>query len=660
MKIITACPLDCPDSCALEVTVELGKIVDIDAAPVGEQANPLTDGWICKKVKHHAERVYSKERIMTPLIRTGAKGSGQFRSASWEEAITLVASKISGAISEFGPDSVLPYLYNSSSTRIDKKRLMPYLFERLGCPEIEHTICAGTNSAAWERVFGTMLSSDPMDLVHSKLIVVWGANPGASNTHMLPIITQAKKDGAVVVVVDPRRTTAAARANLHIALRPGTDVVFGYAVARWINEHNRVDKDFVKKHVFGAGQFLLAANEYSLERASEICGVPIEDIVQFAELVTTIKPAMLRAGWGMERNRNGGSAYLAAYGMWALTGNFGVLGSGIIGSTSGGFPNSVLAQWPQGVSRPPQKKMNMNRVGRVLRGEPGAWHVPAKVLVIQGANPAVTAVDQKGMLDGLANESVFVVLHEQVMTDTALLADVVLPATTHFEIHDVVGSYGVYAVQENRRVIDRIGESRSNGELAEALAVALGYSRQEFDASEQAIDALVADSMCGTTPVRPVGGTIQFRDVFPSFDGERMRVWEEDSEMPGPQYEQLVDDAHPLTLLTPSTSFTINSMFGDTLPPPVVLKLHPTDARMHGVATGETVTIFNDRAELSVEVEIDPAMREGVCAMPKGLWRRSIKGGLTANAFAPDSFSDLADGACFNDARVQLKKLASE
>jgi anaerobic selenocysteine-containing dehydrogenase len=304
--------------------------------------------------------------------------------------------------------------------------------------------------------------------------------------------------------------------------------------------------------------------------------------------------------------------------------------------------------------------MNMNRVGRVLRGVPGAWHVPAKVLVIQGANPAVTAVDQQGMLEGLANDDVFVVLHEQVMTDTALLADVVLPATTHFEIHDVVGSYGAYVVQENRRVIEPVGESRSNGELAEALAVALGFSQDEFDASQQAIETLVGESMCGITPVRPEGGTIQFRDVFPSLDDRRMRIWELDCEMPGPQYEQLIDDAYPLTLLTPSTSYTINSMFGDTLPPPAVLKLHPTDATMHGVVTGETVTMFNDRATISVEVEVDASMRQGVCAMPKGLWRRSIASGLTANAFAPDTFSDLADGACFNDARVQIKKLATK
>jgi anaerobic selenocysteine-containing dehydrogenase len=499
-----------------------------------------------------------------------------------------------------------------------------------------------------------------MDLVHSKLIVVWGANPGASNTHLQPIITQAKKNGAVVVVIDPRRISAADRADLHIALRPGTDVVFGYAVARWINEHNRVDNNFVAEHVTGAEQFLLAANEWTLERASEICGVTVADIERFAELVTTIKPATLRVGLGMERNRNGGSAYLAAFGMWALTGNFGTLGSGVYGSTSGGFPNSVFAQWPQGVARPAQKKINMNRVGRVLRGEPGAWHVPAKVLVIQGANPAVTAVDQQGMLEGLANEDVFVVLHEQVMTDTALLADVVLPATTHFEIHDVVGSYGAYVVQENRRVIEPVGESRSNGELAEALAVALGFSADEFDASRQAIETLVSESMCGTTPVRPEGGTIQFRDVFPSLDDQRMRIWELDSDMPGPKYEQLVDQAHPLTLLTPSTSYTINSMFGDTLPPPAVLKLHPIDASMHGVVTGETVTMFNDRASIAVEVEVDASMRQGVCAMPKGLWRRSIASGLTANAFAPDTFSDLADGACFNDARVQIKKLATK
>ena len=656
MKLRTACPLDCPDTCSLEVTVEAGRIVDIDAAPVDDSSNPLTDGWICKKVKHHAERVYSPERILRPLVRVGAKGEGRFRETTWDEAIELVASRIREAIATDGPGSVIPYLYNSSSARIDKKRLMPHLFERLGCPEVTQTICASTKTAAWDWAFGTMLSSDPLDVVHAKLLVVWGGNPGASNTHLIPLITQARTSGAALVVIDPRRTSVADRADVHLAIRPGTDVVLGYALAKWLVDNGRADRAFLERHTVGFDRFMRAANEWPLERAAEVCGVDASSIARVAEMIAGTKPAMLRTGWGMERNRNGASSYLAAYAVWAIAGHFGELGSGILDSTSKGFPNSVLVDWPEGVERPARGAINMNRVARVLNGDRDEWPVAPRVLVIQGANPAVTSVDQVGMLRGLANESVFTVLHEQVMTDTATYADVVLPATSHFEIDDVVGSYGSYTAQRNSKVIDRVGESRSNGEVAEALAVALGFDRDEFDASAEAIEALVGESLCtGSVVVREAGSTVQFKDVFPSFDDGRMRLWREDHELAGPRFVELVDERHPLTLITPATTFTINSMFADTAPPPAVVKVSPADARARGIVDGALVHVFNDRASISLPANVDVTMRDGVCSIPKGLWRRHVVGGLTANAFAPDTFSDLSDGACFNDARVEIR-----
>ena len=658
MKLRTACPLDCPDTCSLEVTVEDGRIVDIDAAPVDEQSNPLTNGWICKKVKHHADRVYSPERILTPLVRVGAKGEGRFRQASWDEAIEIVAGKIRSAIDEFGPGSVIPYLYNSSSARIDKKRLMPHLFERLGCPEVEQTICASTKSAAWEWAFGAMLSTDPLDVVHTKLLVVWGGNPGASNTHLLPLITEAKKNGAKLVVIDPRRISIANQADVHLAVRPGTDVVLGYAIASWLVDNGHVDRDFVDRHVVGFDEFVAASREWSIDRAAEVCGIDAADIVQVAEWIATIKPAMLRAGWGMERNRNGASGYLAAFGVWAIAGHFGQLGSGILDSTSKAFPNSVLVEWPNGVDRPNRGKINMNRVGRVLNGDLTEWPTTPRVLVIQGANPAVTSVDQVGMLEGLAREEVFTVLHEQVMTDTAHFADVVFPATSHFEINDVVGSYGSFTAQANNKVIDRVGESKSNGELAEALAIALGFSREEFDASNEAVMQLVNESLCtGSVVVREAGATVQFSDTFPTFEDAKMRLWRSEHHLVGPRFIPLEDVDHPLTLITPATTFTINSMFADTAPPPAVVKISPSDAQRRNVTNGQLVEVFNDRASLRIQAEVDASMRDGVCSIPKGLWRRSVDGGLTANAFAPDTFTDLSDGACFNDARVEIRTL---
>ncbi|MEK7291814.1 MAG: molybdopterin-dependent oxidoreductase, partial [Actinomycetota bacterium] len=383
---------------------------------------------------------------MTPLIRVGAKGSGEFRATTWEEAIDVIADKIRGAIATDGPDSILPYLYNSSAGKLETKFLTPHLFERLGCPDIKHTICAATMTAAWQQVFGNMLSADPLDVVHSRLVVVWGANPGITGTHFLQLVNRARDSGAQLVVIDPRRTTAAARAHLHLAVRPGTDVVLAYALARWLAHNNGVDTEFVQKNASGVEEFLAAANEWTIERASAVCGVSGDDIVRLGELITTTRPAMLRVGWGMERNRNGGSAHIAAHAVWVLAGHFGVRGSGVLGSTSSALQVQTQVPWPAGVERPQRHEMNMNHVGRVLRDEPGAWHVSAKVLIVQGSNPAVTAVDQRGMLAGLARQEIFTVVHDQVMTDTALYADVVLPATTHFEVDDLVGSYGSFTV----------------------------------------------------------------------------------------------------------------------------------------------------------------------------------------------------------------------
>ena len=649
----TACPLDCPDACSLEVTLTLGRITKIDAAPVDELSNPLTDGWICKKVKHHADRVYSPERIMTPLIRVGAKGSGEFRRATWDEALDLITEKIEAAIKNHGIDSVLPYLYNSSSPKLEANYLMPHLFARLGAPEILHTICAATYGAAWDQMFGEMLSIDSLDVVEAKLVVVWGANPAASGTHLLPLLAKVQKAGGKLVVIDPRATGTASRADLHLAIRPGTDVVLAYALTNELARTGKVDAQFLDAHTTGSKEFLEAASKYSLADASKICDLPIEQVRELFELITISKPAILRLGYGPERNRNGGSSVLAVLGLWVVAGNFMRAGSGILASASDGFSIDVKADWPQDIARPTQQTLNMNHVGRVLRGDIGAWPVPAKVFVVQGANPAVTAVDQVGMLDGLANEEIFTVVHDQVMTDTAKFADVVLPATTHFEIHDLVGSYGSYTAQVIAPVIKRVGESRSNNELATGLALRLGFGADEFDGEPQTIADRIAAQRSESVQLRAVGTTVQFKDTWPTFVDKRARLFVAESELPLPKFRAF-DEKYPLTLISPATSHTINSMFADTDPPRVAISMNSQDAAKRKLTDVQRVIVHNDKASLEIDLVIDETIRPGVCFIPKGLWLRATKTGLTANAFAPDELNDLASGACFNDARVEV------
>jgi len=649
----TACPLDCPDACSLEVTLTLGRITKVDAAPIDEKSNPLTDGWICKKVKHHADRVYSPERIMTPLIRVGSKGSGEFRRATWNEALDLVAAKINTAIAEHGIDSILPYLYNSSASKLESKYLMTHLFARLGAPDILHTICAATYGAAWDQTFGEMLSIDTLDVVDAKLVVVWGANPAISGTHLLPLLAKVQKAGGKLAVVDPRRTGTASRSDLHLAIRPGTDVVLAYALANEFARTGKVAEGFLAAHTVGSREFLAEARKYSLEDASRICDVPVEQVRELFAMISGSAPAVLRVGYGLERNRNGGSGVLAVLGLWLIAGHFGTQGSGILASASDGFSIDVRASWPNGVARPKRRELNMNHVGRVLRGERDAWPVPAKVLLVQGANPAVTAVDQSGMLAGLSRDEIFTVVHEQVMTDTAKYADVVLPATTHFEVHDLVGSYGSYTAQVIEPVIDRVGESRTNNEFAADLALRLGFGADEFDGSPAAIAARVAGQRGRSVKLREVGTTVQFKDTFPTFDGRKARLFSPDSELPLPKFRETTQK-YPLVLISPATSHTINSMFADTDPPRVAISMNPQDAARRNLKDATRVRVHNDSAELEIDLVVDESMRPGVCFIPKGLWLRATRSGLTANAFAPDDLSDLASGACFNDARVEV------
>lgn len=664
--LTTACPLDCPDGCSLEVTVDDGRITAVDA-DTGPHANPFTQGFICKKVKHHAKRVYSPLRIMTPLIRSGPKGSGEFRPATWPEVTRLVADRIRSSIENNGVESVVPYLYNSSAGVLASGGLTPLLFERLGCPQVSHTICAATTGAGWRQVYGAMFSADPVDLEHSKLIVIWGANPNASNTHLIPLITRAvKRNGATLIVIDPRRTGVAARADLHLAIAPGTDAVLAYAVTRWLVEHERHDTAFIAANTIGADAFIAASQEWTIERAASVCGIEAGQIETLAAMIATTSPAMMRIGWGLERNRNGGSSFVGALSLWAVAGHFGKRGSGVIKSTGGTEPIDTDRLWPAGEPRRARPVLSMNDVGLALLGhdvgggphaESHAWP-QTQVLFVQGANPAVTAMDQNQFLSGLQRDDLFTVVHDQVMTDTARYADVVLPATTHFEIGDLAASYGSFALQRIEPVIERVGESRSNDEVAALLASALGMPSAQFDPDPERLAVRIrTDARCGSIPsIRPAGSTIQFVDTAPSFvDGSsKARLHDPTSELPLPVY--VANEQPGLTLLTPSSNRTINSMFAEFDPPEAAISIHPDEATERNIADGDMVRVFNDLGEIRVVARLDGSVRRGVTSIPKGMWTAQFDNGSTPNALVPRGINDLASGACFNDARIQIER----
>ncbi|MEP7201808.1 MAG: molybdopterin-dependent oxidoreductase [Ilumatobacteraceae bacterium] len=650
MGKITACTLDCPDSCSLEVTVEDGRMVAIDAAPDG--ANPFTNGWICAKVKQTPQLLHGPDRITRPLRRTGPKGSGEFIETSWDEALDLFAAKVGQSAASHGWQSVVPYLYSSSAGNLGRSGLSPLVWEHFGAARTDITICAAVVGEAWDRTYGSMPSADPADLQHSELIVVWGANPNVSHPHLSPVIEGRRRAGAQVIVVDPRRTQVAARADLHLAVRPGTDGVLAMCIAGLLSRNGHVDHEFIDRWVDGTDEYLAACDEWTVARAADVCGVDAADIEKFAEMYGTIRPAMLRVGWGQERNRNGGSASRAVFALPALAGQFGVPGAGVFNSIDGGtgYEASAVRRGVVGDAPVPERRaINMNRLGRILIDDEGGR---VEVLFVQGSNPAATCPEQAIVLQGLAREDLFTVVHDLTMTDTAHYADLVLPATSQFEVEEVVGSYGSFVMQEGPAVIPRVGESRTNDEVSVGVGVRLGLDPQLWDPSPERVRRLALGDRVLPFMKRPTGGTVQFRDVDP---GAKVQlVYDAEGVDRLPTFRSMDRPDLPITLITPATSRTTSSMFGNLAPASADVHLHPADAEARGLMPGDLARITDGRHSIEAIVAVDATLRPGLATMPKGMWRRDGFKGFTANVFAPDHLADLAGGATFNDARVQV------
>ena len=635
-QVHTACSLDCPDVCSLVVTVTDGRITTVDAGP----GNPLTDGWICSKVRKSARRVYAPERVLTPLVRTGPKGAGEFRPATWDEAMALVADRVRDALATGGGDAVVAYSYNSSASLIEKNSLSEALFATIGATIAEHTICAHNNSEAWASVYRGMRSADPEDVVHSRLVVVWGANPTVSNTHFPPLVQQAVEAGAKVVVIDPRRTAMADRADLHLAVRPGTDLALAYALAHEWDRTGAIDRSAADTRAEGVAEFLAAAADWPVERAADECGLAAEEIRTLAQWWATTRPALLRFGWGQERNVNGFEACRAILALPVLVGSFGEPGSGVLGST-GVRAVDARQRWPREALEGPERRvLPLHQLSRWLAPDSDD---PARVLIVQGANPVVMCPDTTAVIAALSRDDVFTVVHEQVLTDTTRYADVVFPATTSFELDDVTTSYGSRMVLPVRQVIPPVGESRSNDQFGLALARALGHDWEAMPLSEAVTDP---------GPRQVELPTRQFVDTRP--EGGRAQL--ADPRFGVPVYIPRIDDPrHPLTLISPATSKLVNSMFGEFQEMSTAVRMHPDDAAARGLVEGQAVVVENDLAALEVTVSIDDTMRPGVVMMPKGIWLRHHPEGLGVSALCPDTGTAQVNGACFNDARVEVR-----
>jgi anaerobic selenocysteine-containing dehydrogenase len=660
----TACPLDCPDSCSLSVTVQHGKVINID----GSSKNPVTDGFICAKVRKFDQVAYGPDRLLYPAVRTGRKGDGKFKRTSWEQALELVAEKMRAAKASAGGESILPYSYGGSNGLMTQDNIDAQLWRRFGTSRLARTLCAAPTGAANMALYGKMPSVTYQDYPEAKLIVLWGVNPSTTGIHQVPYIRDAQSRGAKLVVVDPRTTPLARSADLHLPLATGTDVVVALAIHRFLFANGFADEAFLREHTSGAEKLRERAEPWTFERAAQIAGVDAAALEAFAHLYAESSPALIRSGWGIERNRNGGNASMAVLALPAVGGKFGVRGGGYAMSNSASW--NIERHWIA-ANEPDTRLVNMNHLGRVLTdyNDP-----PIKVLFVYNANPVATTPDQHHVVRGLQRDDLFTVVFEQVMTDTALYADVVLPATTFLEGYDFARAYGPIHLTLGRPVIDAVGEARSNADVFGELAAKLGILHEdepkgELDLLLNILDGLPgsigADLRADASPAPPFGTRpVQFVDVFPNTPDRKVNLFpaQYETEAPLGLYTFQPDpasDKYPLALISPSSERTINSTLGQLPRPDVKLVMHPDDANARGLADGDLVRMFNDLGEVHCTLQVLPAIRRGTVSLPKGLWRRSTRNGATVTALVPDTLTDIAGGACFNDARVQVASLAS-
>jgi anaerobic selenocysteine-containing dehydrogenase len=671
----SVCPLDCPDTCSLTVTVEDERIVSIK----GSRANPYTAGVLCAKVPEaYPGFVHGEGRLKTPLRRTGAKGEGRFERISWSQALDIIHERFTAVIAAHGPQAILPLNYAGPHGLLAGGSMDLRFFHRLGASLLDRRpLCGGIRTEAWVGTFGPVPGIRPEQAEHAKLIVAWGSNVTWSNLHLVPIINRARRAGAKLVVVDTRRTKIAEQADLHLAIRPGTDVILAWAVAADLERRGGLDREFIARHVHGFEDYMRLARPYSPADAARICGVDEIQVRQLADWYRAVSPAVITVGNGLERNRNGGSGIRAIFALPALAGKFGVPGGGLINGASFAFPKT-----PARLARPDfvptgTRLINIIDVGRHLND--ATMSPPLKALFIYNHNPLVVHPEQNRLRRGLEREDLFVVGSDVVMTDSLAYADVVLPAGSHFEHADLFAAYGTHWLQRADRVISPQGEALPNTEIFRRLAARFGFDDPAFRASDAELmdDALdPADPRLGgkrpsaipldrATPMNVGGGgeeAILFKNVFPKTASGKV-------ELVSPYLEgkygarlpswRPVTSSYPLTLISPASDQRITSTFGGLHvgagPPP--LEMHPDDARARNLRDGVRVRVWNDLGEVRLPLRVTDIIPRGIVCSLKGAWMGTSDNGQTVSALCPADHADISEGACYNDARVEVAAL---
>jgi anaerobic selenocysteine-containing dehydrogenase len=657
------------------VTVEDGRAVRM----AGDPDHPVTRGFLCTKVARYLERTYHDGRLLYPQIRTGAKGDGQFRRASWDEALGLIASRLRNTIDAHGAESILPYSYAGTMGLLQGEGMDRRFFHALGASLLERTICASAGTEALNVTYGTRMGPDPEDIVDARLILLWGTNTLTSNPHLWPFVREAKARGATTVCIDPLRTRTAAVCDEHIAIRPGTDAALALAMMHVLFRDGLADRQYLEEMTLGWEELRdRALNEYSPERAAAICRIPAATIEHLARRYGTIRPTFIRLNYGLQRHAGGGSAVRAISLLPAVTGAWNDVGGGALLSTSGTFAPLDLA----GLARPDLapsgvRALNMCRLGEALQEK------NVHALVVYNSNPGAIAPDRESVLTGLRREDLFTVVLEHFQTDTADYADVLLPATTQLEHEDLHKAYGHTYVMYNARAIEPLGEALPNSEIFRRLAARMGLDHPALRESDEEMMRSVLANMPFTleelrekayirldiaSPHRPFvrgsrvptpSGRIEIvsaRAVAHGLDRLPEYVPPLESEERDPDLVR----RYPLALISPPAHSFLNSSFVNVASlrraaGKPTLEIHTEDAVPRGIANGARVSIFNDRGAFTADAVITDRVRPGVVSAPSVWWAKLTADRTNANHTTSQALTDIGRGATFYDNQVDVR-----
>ena len=492
-----ACPHDCPDACAVLITVEDGRATKIE----GDPQHPITRGFLCGKVAKYLDRVYSPDRVLYPMRRVASKGThgeGAFQRITWDEALDEICVRLKNINAEFGSEAVLPYSYGGNIAVLNNASMDMRFFHRLGASQLHRSICSQAGGDAIISIYGRKVGTEPEQFRHSKYIIAWGANIHGNNIHLWPFIEEARRNGAKLVVIDPYRTRTAAIADWHIAINPGTDVALAMGLMHIILREGWHDADYIARYADGFDELQKRLPEYTPARVAQWTGIAQEDIERLAREYATTRPAAIRLNYGIQRSENGGAAVRAVCMLPVLTGSFKEVGGGLQLSTSGGFQLDRAAMERRDLmeksARREARTINMVQLGKALTelADP-----PVKALVVYNSNPAAVCPEQNLVRRGLMRDDLFTVVHEQFFTDTTDYADIVLPATTFFEHKDLVLAYGHYYLQVSHQAIAPPGECKSNVEFFRELALRMGFDDECF---RQPVDAMIDAALASGVP----------------------------------------------------------------------------------------------------------------------------------------------------------------